>query len=191
MKLITFSIILERIGKAMLRFPVATLCCVALFAIEILYINDIYFNNYVDVFFRLKLLFPLGFILSVAIRLFTEDLGWRGWRSYADVIVIPLLALYYMLLPNEKDVTEIRFICYVIFCLTAIIGLFVAPFRSLARPSLFWTYNVKIWWNILFSMICTLIFLGGFCLALVSIDELFDISVSEKWYLFLVHKHTK
>jgi hypothetical protein len=92
MKPINFSIILEGVGKAILRFPVATLCCVAHFTITVLYINEIYFHDYSDIFFRLNLLLPLGLILSIAVRLFTEDLNWRSWRSYTDVIVIPLLA---------------------------------------------------------------------------------------------------
>ncbi|MDR0605087.1 MAG: DUF4153 domain-containing protein [Bacteroidales bacterium] len=186
MKSINFSIILERMGRAILRFPVATLCCVALFAVEVLYINDVYFNDYRDLFFKLNLLLPLGVVLSIAVHLFTEELGWRGWRSYTDVIVIPLLGLYYILLPNEKNVTDITAVCYAIFCLIATIGVVVAPFRSLSQPSLFWVYNVKILWRILFSIICSLIFLGGFCLALVIIEDLFEADISEKWYLFFV-----
>jgi hypothetical protein len=186
MKKINLSFISRQIGKTILRFPVATLCCVALCVIEILYINDVYFDVSSDPFFKLNLLLPLGFVLSIAVRLFMEDLDCRGWRSYADVLVIPLLALYYYLLPKENDFNDTALICYVIFCLVAVIGLFIAPFRSLKQPSWFWVYNVKIWWRVLLSVICTAIFLGGSCLALVSIDALFDVNISDKWYQYLV-----
>jgi hypothetical protein len=157
----------------------------ALFVTEILLINDAYFYGQSDPIFKLTLLLPLGFVLAVALRLFSEDFGWRDWRSYADMLVIPLLVLYYFLMPGEDDFSDISILYYIVFVLVALIGLCIAPYRSLARPSLFWQYNVKIWWGASFSLICTVVFLGGLCLALTAVDALFNVNISDKWYAYL------
>lgn len=174
-----------QIWKTVLRFPIATLCCLALFVTEILLINDAYFYGQSDSIFKLTLLLPLGFVAAVALRLFSEDLGWRDWRSYADVLVIPLLALYYFLMPGRYDFSDTSILYYIVFVLVALIGLCIAPYRSLAQPSLFWQYNVEIWWGALFSLICTMVFLGGLCLALTAVDALFNVNIPDKWYMYL------
>jgi hypothetical protein len=186
---IKFSSIPEQSRNAVLRFPVATLCCFAFYIIAIFHINEDY-----DSFAKLLQLLPLGYVLSISLRLFTEDAGWRGWRSYADVTVIPLLVLYYILLPDVNDFSERTFICYGVFFLVAIIGLVIAPYRSLAQPERFWIYNVKIVWSMLLSVICTGILFGGLSLTLISVEFLFDVTVpygyfhlSVFWCVFVAH----
>lgn len=186
MKKIKLSIIPSQIWKTVLRFPVATFCCVALFVIDLLVINDVCFFSQNGSGFKLNLLLPLGFVLAIALRLFTEDFGWRNWRGYMDILVIPALGLYYCLLPGKSDFSYIHLVYYITFWLVALIALCMAPYRSLARPSLFWQYNVKIWWGILFSGLCALVFLGGFCLALFAVGALFDLDIPDKWYMYLV-----
>ena len=184
MKKFNLRLIRKQIGKSVLRFPVAALCCSALFVIAILRIN----GNHLDILgdsFKWTLLLPLGFTLAVALRLFTEDSGWRNWRSYADMLVIPLLVLYYYLLPEETDFSTVATTYYVVFWLVAITGLCVAPYRSLASPALFWRYSIRIVWKFLFSVACAVILLGSVSLALFAIDALFNVSFGDKWYMYL------
>ncbi|MDR3132839.1 MAG: DUF4153 domain-containing protein [Prevotellaceae bacterium] len=186
MKKINWSLILARMKEIVLRFPVATLCCVALFIIEILIIDGNHLDSQDDFSFKLNLLLPLGFISAVALRLFTEDLNRQDWRSYADLLVIPPLALYYSLLPGPRDFSSVDLTYYVVLCLVSITGVCVAPYRSLSKPSLFWKYIIGIGWRYLFSVICAGVFLAGLCLALLTIDTLFNVPIKEEWYLYLI-----
>ncbi|MDR0694405.1 MAG: DUF4153 domain-containing protein [Prevotellaceae bacterium] len=181
MKKNKLSIIPAQIWKTVLRFPVATLCCTTLFVLDILFINGSIDAD--EALFRWNMLLSLGFVLSVALRLLTEDFHWRNWRGYADVLVIPFLALIYYLLPWDKTVASTY---YAIFWLVAITGLCVAPYRSLTKPSLFWQYNMKIWWRILFSAICAMVLCAGLCLALFTIDGLFYIPINEDKFLLYI-----
>jgi hypothetical protein len=188
MKKINFSHLPAHVLKTVLRFPVATLCCVALCVIDILMIKDVRWTSYEEVFFKLNLLLPLGFVLAIAVRMFAEDLRLRGWCSYADGLVIPLLAAYYFLLPESPnrffDTPAVFY--YAVFFLTALIGLCTAPCRRLAQPLLFWKYNVKIWSRAVFSGLCALIFIGGLCLALRAIEALFEVHIQEEWYQYIL-----
>ena len=74
MKKFNLRLIRKQIGKSVLRFPVAALCCSALFVIAILRIN----GNHLDILgdsFKWTLLLPLGFTLAVALRLLTGHIN--------------------------------------------------------------------------------------------------------------------
>jgi hypothetical protein len=185
MKKINLSNIPAQIRDAVLRFPVATMYCVALSAFDILVFEHI--SSCMEMFFRLNLLLPLGFMLALAICLFAEDFHWQGWRRYADVLTLPLLAMYYFTLPENPDnfIYTTEFYCYIIFCLAALTGLCTALWRSLAQPLLFWTYNIKIWSRALFATAYALIFVGSLCLALLAIGSLFEVGIQDRWYQHL------
>jgi hypothetical protein len=190
MKKNNFSHLPAQVVKTVLRFPVTTLFCVALFIVNILAIEyvcwDAEWDACEDVYYKCYLLLPLGIVLSMAVRVFTEDIGLRGWRSAADVLVVPLLAVYYVLLPVRPHdflyTSDVYY--YVVFCLTALIGLCCAPYRRIAQPRQFWQYNIKIWGRVLFSAFYATIFFAGINLALLAIGALFEVHIQEKWYQY-------
>jgi hypothetical protein len=182
MKKIYWTRLPAQTASTVLRFPVATLCCVTLFVTGISLINGWFVNVREIAAFKLNLLLPPGFILSIALRLLAEDLHWRGWRRHADAAVVPLLALCWHLLPGQESFTPETAACYTACCLAALTALSTAPCRSLANPALFWRYNMELLWKGLFAAACAAILLGGSCLALATVDALFHIHIADEWY---------
>jgi hypothetical protein len=187
MKKLTISSFPSQLWAAVLRFPVATLCCAALFVIDMLAINR--WHEYdTDILVKLNMLLPLGFVLAVGVQIVAADFARRCWQRYADVLVLPLLALYFFLLPDNMgnlDYTESIINYYTIFCLVALILLGVAPLASARQPLAFWQYNIKIWWGALFASICAGIFWCGCALAFLAVQSLFDLDTSEKTFAYL------
>ncbi|MDR1918461.1 MAG: DUF4153 domain-containing protein [Tannerellaceae bacterium] len=186
MKKSDFTHIPAQIKQAILRFPVAVLFCVTLFILDCLGIGDYDFSPGDDVLIKANMLLSLGFVAAVGLRLLAQDLKLRGWRGYPDVLLIPLLALYYFLLPERpKDFEDAIFTCYIVFSITAFVLLCVAPYTGSKQPLRFWQYNVEVWWRALFSFIGASVFFGGFALALWSLEVLFDVTMRDVHFLYV------
>jgi hypothetical protein len=185
MKKSDFTHIPEQIKHSMLRFPVAVLFCVALFVLDCLGIGDRAFSPDEGVLIKLNMLLPLGFVAAVGLRIFAQDINLRGWRGYPDVLLIPLLTLYFFLLPDPKDYGAVVITCFAVFCLTALVLLCVAPWQGGKQPLRLWQYNVDIWCRVLFAFIGASVFFGGFSLALFALETLFGVHVTEKGFLYV------
>ncbi|MDR1865470.1 MAG: DUF4153 domain-containing protein [Bacteroidales bacterium] len=186
MKKIKLSDIPAQIRDTVVRFPVAVFYCTALAAFDILMLEHI--ASCREMYVKLNLLLPLGFALALAVRLLAEDLHWSGWRRYADVLTLPLLAIYYFLLDDDFryffDAPDVY--VYAVCCLAALTGLCTALWHSLAPPLMFWTYNIKIGTRALFAAAYALIFIGALCLALLTVGSLFEVRIHDRWYQWLV-----
>ncbi|MDR2361215.1 MAG: DUF4153 domain-containing protein [Prevotellaceae bacterium] len=185
MRRIIFAGFPAQVKESILRFPVALLCCLALCVIDFLFFEDFLTEDSQDNILKFNLLLPLGFVLAVGLRIFAEDRRSRAWR-YAEWSVIPLLTLYFFLLPDgvyysfEHHPTQ--YVSYAVFCITALLFLCLAPFSGTKQPLLFWRYNLKIWGRALFSFLCADVFWIGLMIAIYSMQTLFDVDVHDAWF---------
>jgi hypothetical protein len=132
------------------------------------------------------MLLPLGYVLALAVRVATESLVFYRWLRAAEWLLLPLLALYYYLLPDMMDdFTVIAFVCYIVLCLAALLWLGLAPFSAGKQPLFFWKYNIKIWYRMLLAIVCASIFFGAAAVALFVVNALFDIYISDKWFVYI------
>ncbi|MDR1880270.1 MAG: DUF4153 domain-containing protein [Tannerellaceae bacterium] len=184
MKTSDFTRIPVYLKEMIVRFPVAVLFCVALFVIDLLGINEHPLSPDREALLKLNMLLPLGFAAAVGLRIFAGDVGLRGWRGYIDVLLIPLLTLYYVLLPAVPDHSVTAVTCYLVFWLTAFVLLCVAPYKGGGQALSFWQYNVEVWWRALFSFIGASVFFGGFSLALLAVEMLFDVRITDKSFMY-------
>ncbi|MDR3296887.1 MAG: hypothetical protein LBS94_01450, partial [Prevotellaceae bacterium] len=84
--------IFAQLLKTVLRFPVATLCSVAMFAVCTAHTGNSSIPTQV-INFCLAVI-P-AFVLAVAARVFAEDASWTGWRRWIDVLAIAVAALMF------------------------------------------------------------------------------------------------
>ncbi len=184
MKKPTLSRGLERLKKAVWRFPLAAFFSLAFFTVLVCYLGNPegLLDNHIV---RLCIPLALGFVVSLAIRIFSEDQGFRGWRSCGDLFVIPLMLCYFLLLPDDRSMADPDIIRYAALVIVSLLLLCVAPFSTTKQPALLWSYNVKMWLHLALSIAFSLIFFGGFALALVAIETLFNVKINDKAYGYL------
>jgi len=173
-----FSQLKQTVG----RFPVAVLFCIAYFIVLVFVIGENFESIFEDNIMRFSFALPLGFVLAVGIRLLTEDMK-GGWRNLAGILVVPLMVVYFLVTPESESMPII--LRNVLYYLVALLFLCIAPVRSTAPALNLWQYNVRIWLRVAFSAFSAGVFFGGFSLALLAIDTLFNVHVDETAFFYL------
>ncbi|MDR3235723.1 MAG: DUF4153 domain-containing protein [Prevotellaceae bacterium] len=181
MKKLNLSSIPLQFWATMCRFPLATLFVAVLFVIDAQYIADSSINELV--LLKLNMLLPLGYALALAVRVAMENLAPHRWLRVVEWLLLPLLVLYYCLLPD--DFTVVSGVCYVVLYLASLLWLGLAPFSAGKQPLFFWRYNVKIWFRLLLAVVCAWIFFGAVAVAIYVVSVLFNIHFSEKWFAYI------
>jgi len=166
------------------RFPVATLFCVLTFLVFVGVIADSLEIREIEIQSAIMVL-TLGYTLSLCAGIFAEDKEWKSWRKRIDVLVIPAMIGYFFLLIQNEEISQTVVICHYVLSLATASLLIIAPFSTTKSPIILWQYNVKILLQLLLATICAVIFFGGFALALLSIQILFDVSFSDRYFGYL------
>lgn len=187
MKIPSLGFLLNAFLQACSRFPGTMLCAfVGVGALLILIDND----DQERVLAPLWMVCQLGLPLLTGIVVFSESKGWdekRGWLLQG--VGLAALAGYYFLLdvkaPNFEQVTLPRFMTLL---LTAHLFVAIAPYMNRRSVKDFWEYNRQLFANIIIGGVFTLILFAGLSLAILAVDQLFDLDIEEKIYfrLFVV-----
>lgn len=122
----------------------------------------------------------LGISLMFAIKMASQRFG---RRPIMELLGVGLLALFYTILPDtEKDFTEMYlFIVFPVFILSHLLVSF-APFIGGRHEHRFWTYNNNLFLNLISTAVFTGVLTGGILLAILAVDNLFDIDITEHRY---------
>ncbi|GAB4494554.1 MAG: DUF4153 domain-containing protein [Saprospiraceae bacterium] len=184
MKIPSLGFLLNAFLQACRRFPGTMLCAfVGVGALLILIDND----DQEKILAPLWMVCQLGLPLLTGIVVFSESKGWsekRGWLLQG--LGLAALAGYYFLLdvkaPGFEYVGLPRF-----FTLLIVAHLFVAVAPYMNRRSVkdFWEYNRELFANIIIGAVFTLILFAGLALAILAVDQLFDLDIDEKNYVRL------
>lgn len=183
MKLPSLSFLLQAFVDASMRFPSTMLCaCVGAGALMAAIEQD---GN--DDLIRLAMTAQMGLALCTGFALLAEALGWNRLRNgLAQGVGLALLALYYLTLdldaPNMESVQVPRFFG---FMLTAHLFVAAAPYLNRRAIPDFWEYNKRLFANFIVGGVFTVILYGGLALALLAVNELFDLHIHEKMYAHL------
>ncbi|MEQ1744860.1 MAG: DUF4153 domain-containing protein [Saprospiraceae bacterium] len=184
MKLPSLSFLAQAFAEVCVRFPAAMLSAVAgtLSAMA-----AIYFGSDSDGFAKLWLTALLGLSLCTGLAVLAEAGGWSRWRTWGiQAAGLAYLTGYYFLLDmdapgfDQVDAPRHLGLLAVAHLLVA-----VAPYLNSRSVADFWEYNKQLFANFVVGGAYTLILFGGLALALLAVNELFDLHISGKMYGYL------
>jgi hypothetical protein len=132
---------------------------------------------------HLAMVAALGIPLFTVLRLYAEKpMGGRPLRRSWPLMLggVVLLVVYWRLLGRVPG--DSRYIQYFQFSLAAHLAVAFAPFLGRGEINGFWQFNRRLFLRIVLSGIYASVFFGGLSLALLAIDNLFDVKVNEYVY---------
>lgn len=191
MKLPSPGFLLDAFWQACRRFPGTMLCAFVGVAALFVLIED---SSEEQVWAPLWMVCQLGLALLTGIVVFSESKGWdekRGWLLQGLGLVA--LAGYYFLLDVKAPGFEYtglpRFLTLLI---VAHLFVAVAPYLNVRSPRPdtsgvrdFWEYNRELFANIIIGGVFTLILFAGLSLAILAVNELFDLNIDSEIYVKL------
>ncbi|MDA3838017.1 MAG: DUF4153 domain-containing protein, partial [Candidatus Delongbacteria bacterium] len=180
-KKISFHNIIEGLKNVTQRFPLPVLFSIITCLLFIVEIESGYKYAYKQHVLKAVFLSILGFLLSLAIKLFSEKKEYTSQlRLVLNTVMVVFLVYLYYTLPlkfRERD-----FIVMTIFYLSTFMGLMFAYIRKDDSESDFGRYNVDMLIRIAVSAIFSGIIFAGVASAIYAIGELFDLGVHEELY---------
>ncbi|MBN2788607.1 MAG: DUF4153 domain-containing protein [Candidatus Delongbacteria bacterium] len=180
-KKISFQNIVEGIKNVFQRFPLPVLFSVITCVLFILEIESGYKYHYKEHILKAIFVSILGFMLSLAIKLFSEKKEYSlNLRSVINILMVAFMIYLYFTLPlkfRERD-----FIVMTIFYLSTFMGLMFAYIRKEDSEPDFGRYNVDMIIRIVVSMIFAQILFFGIVSAIFAIEQLFDFGIHENLY---------
>ncbi len=166
------------------RFPLPLLSALAATISVIYVIHTEPDGNELPLALRLAMASYLAMLLTISVSLYTERFAvgpLKKWLSWSASIV--LIALYFLTLPSIMEVaTGIRFAM-----LAVALHLLVAfaPFVMLREMNGLWQYNKSLFIRILIGGVYSGVLFAGLALAIVAVDNLFEVQIEEKIYAYL------
>ncbi|WP_051296367.1 DUF4153 domain-containing protein [Eisenibacter elegans] len=172
--------------RTLLRFPGVLLMAFVMVFTTIIQIELEYNSEHNVMLTNLTLCAALGLPISFALRLFGERLRWSELIQQLAVLgLIGLLGLYYWSLPTEafRDTTMLRF---VLWNIAAHLLVAFAPYiRHGHEANGFWQFNQYLFIRLLTAGVYSFLLYFGLSVALLSIDQLFNVNIPSKLYLHL------
>lgn len=130
--------------------------------------------------FKLVIIGCLGISLMFGIKMLSQRFGKGLWMEITAVLL--LISLYLYLPSKESDFTEVyAFILIPLFILSHLLVSF-GPYLLKTAEIRFWQYNKNLFINIVLTAIFTGILVLGVVLAILAVDNLFDLKLDEILY---------
>ncbi|MEZ4939928.1 MAG: DUF4153 domain-containing protein [Saprospiraceae bacterium] len=186
MKLPSPSILLRAFLQVWQRFPATMLCAVvATFS----FITAVEFDRGTENenWIKLGLMALFGLALCTGLTAFAESRAWSGARNWAlQSLGLAAAGLYYFLFdihaPTMEEVDLPRFFA---LCAVAHLLVAVAPYLNRLAVADFWEYNKQLFANFVVGAVYTFILYAGLALALLAVNELFNLDIDGKMYVYL------
>src|SRR5690606_8283650 len=122
----------------------------------------------------------LGISLLFGAKMLAQRIG-KGLVLETAVLVF-LTGFYFFLPAKEKDFTEMyAFILIPTFILSHLLVSFI-PFIRKSKELNFWQYNKNLFINLFQTAVFTGVLTGGVMLAILAVDQLFDLELDELLY---------
>ncbi len=184
MRLPSPGFLIQAFAQVLRRFPATMLCAfIGVFALFVI-IDD--YQHPAD-WVRTYMVCLLGLPLLTGLVALAESKGWDNTRSWLlQGIGLLCLAAYWFWLNPDADGFEYRELPgYLALLLVAHLLVAVAPYLNDRSVRDFWEFNKELFANIVVGASFSFILFAGLSLAILAVDQLFDIIVSEKIYLRL------
>jgi hypothetical protein len=175
------STMIEKVKALFLNYPFVLIMSLA-FVITVIY--GIEFEPKKEdgfLLIKLGLTFSLGISLQFALKILSQRVK-KGiiWQ----LLGLLFLILYFFILPKEeKDFSEFHlFIILPSYVLSHLLVAFVAFLKEENSELSFWEYNKNLFVNLFLTVVFTGVLIGGVELAIVAVQELFNIDFEAKIY---------
>lgn len=176
-------------GKAddiILRYPmVLTMALIAAISSVVAIELDTQQNQFVVT--KLVMTACLGISLMFAVKMLSQRIG---KEFLMQILAVGILAVFFYVLPNSQlDFTEAyAFVLIPSYILSHLLVSYISFFGE-KRELNFWQYNKNLFINIFLTAVFTGVLVGGVMLAILAVDNLFDLNFNEdlypKTFLFL------
>lgn len=166
------------------RFPVTIIFSIFATGLALynIYFEGFYYSSYHD-FYAEMFVCLLGIPLFTAIKLFSERHTGILKDALLIILGIGILALSYFSISdnfNETDVIKVMLPGVAFFCLV-----FTGAYIGNNEENGFWQFNKNLILRIILAVITGGIIFASLSLALVSIDQLFEFRIDEKFFPML------
>ncbi|MCB0534871.1 MAG: DUF4153 domain-containing protein [Lewinellaceae bacterium] len=186
MKLPSPSILLRAFLQVWQRFPATMLCAVVAtssFITAIEYDREPESENWV----KLGIMSLFGLALCTGLTAFAESKAWSGMRNWAlQALGLALAGLYYFLFDiHAITMEEVGIPRFMALWAVAHLLVAVAPYLNRLAVADFWEYNKQLFANFIIGGVYTFILYAGLALALLAVNELFNLDINGKMYAYL------
>lgn len=185
MRLPTPGFLFTALFQAFQRFPGAMLCAtVGVYACVILISDRSYDPDRAYIWERVWMICQLGLPLLTALVAFAESKDWTGARTWLlqAVGLLAVAACWGWLNPKAPRFEAHILPQYLVLLLVAHLAVAVAPYLNQRSVREFWEYNRQLFANLVVGGAFTLILYAGLALALLAVDNLFDLHFEERIY---------
>ena len=166
------------------RFPLPLLSALAATVWVIYVVHLAPAGNKLPLALRLAMAFYLSMLLTISVSLFTERFvatQWKKWLIWSASLV--LTALYFLTLPSVEDGVTIARFALLIVALHLLVAF--APFIVRSEMNGLWQYNKTLFIRILIGGVYSGVLYAGLALAILAVDNLFEVRINEKFYVDL------
>jgi len=183
MKLPTLSFLVQAFVDACARFPATMLCAFTgtfsvMAAIE---------HDGRDGYIKIWIMAQLGLALCTGLAAWAESRAWSLWRTWGvQAAGLAYLVAYYLVFDmDSRSLEGIDLPRYFGLLFAAHLFVAVAPFLNRLPVADFWEYNKQLFANFIIGAVYATILHSGLSLALLAVNELFDLNISGKMYAHL------
>ncbi|GHT75690.1 DUF4153 domain-containing protein [Bacteroidia bacterium] len=179
-KFFSLASLSEKFVRMVQRMPVSVLLIIGL---AVLLFTEINCKTY-DVLYQSWIFCPVGLLISITAILWLEDHVANSWlRQGLTAFCVALWGVYCLLLPAEEYLLHFAG-WFQIVAIGVVFGfaLFFISFLGKNKDRSYWRFSTEIIYQLAVSLFFGLILLGGLCLAVLAIDVLFNVNMSEKVY---------
>lgn len=125
----------------------------------------------------------LGILLFAGLALFAEGFRLRSWLVQ---VLIGVPALYFLAYQVDASFYDIAFLHYALIFLGSLALIFGGYYARKGSSQGLWNFGTRTWTRACVAIASALILILGFNLALVSVEQLFEISYSQPWYEYVI-----
>ena len=179
--------LIKEAGATLVRFPLVLACAVAgTYAVwELIDLSNENKDLQAMQMGHLLMVCALGLTVLTAFTLFSERRNHNNIVRWAlQLFWSGILFWYYITLPDTFTIYEI--FRYAIYVFAGHLLVAFLPYSGINEPEGFWQYNKSIFLRILTSVLYTGVLTIGLCIALLAVDQLFDIEVKGEYYAKII-----
>ncbi len=182
MKLISFNNLIAGMTKTFFRFPAAILTAIT-GTFTAIYLTEANLNIDEQQFYS-RILFTsiLGLSLYISVSLLTEKKNIQS-KILAHITGTIFLALFFFLQPEKIQLLHLYKL--IVFLIVTHCFVSFAPFTGNGNTNGFWQFNKSLFLHFLISTLYSFVLFTGIALAMLTTENLFDISIDENRYFQL------
>ncbi len=182
MKFLSISNLFQDLISIIKRFPIAVLASTGgtIAAMILAGKNDLFYQeNYylLNLIFTTSLMLPA--FISVQLFLESQNIGFK-FRTLSKLVGLAVFTLYFFTLPQKTSLYDFIFFALINIALHLLVAF--SPFVGKNQENSFWEFNKTLFLRILTAMLYLGVLFTGLSLALLAVENLFDINVQDHIY---------